>query len=374
MTGQGHQRFADELARFAAGRADPRVTAIAGRAGAPLRVVVRGRPGVGRRTVARALDRAGCAAGISATTGASASARDVGDADIVVYVTAEVVKPEDGEAIAAAGRPALAVLNKADLVGSLSGRSGDGPIVAARMRCAEFSALVGVPMEPMIGLLAVAAIDDLDTSLWAALRVLAADPSGPTSHNVFFQDLFEGSFDGFLAANNPVPTDVRLRLLDALDLFGTALGIAAVRRGGTPARVRALLRRVSGVDAVLSKIAAVGAEVRYRRVLAAVAELEALAVSHTEIAESINGFLSRDDTVVARMAAAVDLAEAAGLDVDPGDLDRDDPAAHLPRAVRWQRYGRGPVSDLHRACGADIARGSLRLWSQACGSLPGEPW
>jgi hypothetical protein len=263
----------------------------------------------------------------------------------------------------------LAVLNKADLAGSLSGRSGDGPIAAARMRCTEFSGLVGVPMEPMIGLLAVAALDDLDTALWAALRVLAADPGGRSS--------LDGSFSGFLAADNPVPDDVRLRLLDALDLFGTALGIAAVRQDRTPAQVRALLRRMSGVDAVLNKIAVIGAEARYQRVLAAVAQLEALAVSGGEIAESISGFLSRDDTVVARMAAAVDLAQAAGLEVDPVDLNRDDAAAHLPRAVHWRRYslGRlGAVSDLHRACGVDIARGSLRLWSQACGSQPGESW
>lgn len=47
MRGQGHQIFVDELARFAAAEADPRVTAIAQRAAAPLRVVVRGRRGVG---------------------------------------------------------------------------------------------------------------------------------------------------------------------------------------------------------------------------------------------------------------------------------------------------------------------------------------
>jgi hypothetical protein len=208
--------------------------------------------------------------------------------------------------------------------------------------------------------LALAALDGPDAS-WAALRVLAADPGGP--------GCLDGSYAGFLAADNPVPTGVRLRLLDTLDLFGTALGIAAVRRGRTPAQFRALLRRISGVDAVLNEVAAVGAEVRYRRVLRAVAELEALAVSGGEAGEAIGGFLSRDDTVVARMAAAVDLAEAVGL--DPGG---DDPAAHLPRAVRWQRYslGRlGPVSELHGACGADIARGSLRLWSRARGSLPG---
>jgi hypothetical protein len=363
MTGQGHQTFVDVLARFAAGRGDARVTAIVERAAEPLRVVVRGRPGVGCGTVASALARAGIASGISATTAATSPARA---AEVVVYVIAEVVKPEDSDAIAAAGRPTLAVLNKADLAGSLSGRAGDGPIAAAKARCAEFSALLGVPVEPMIGLLAVATLDDLDGALWSALRALAADPGGA--------GCLDGSFAGFLAADNPVPTDVRRRLLDALDLFGTALGIAAVRRGGTPAQVRALLRRISGVDAALNQIAVVGAEVRYRRVLRAVAELEALAVARDEIAEHIGGFLSRDDTVVARMAAAVDLAEAAGLDVDPADTDGDDPAAHLPRAVRWQRYARGPVGDLHRACGADIARGSLRLWSQACGSLPGESW
>lgn len=340
MRGQGHKIFVDELARFAAGRADPRLAAIAERAGAPLRVAVRGRRGVGRRTVACALDRAGAGRGITVTTGAAV--------DVVVYVTAEVIKPEDADAVAAAGRPVLAVLNKADLAG-LSGRARD----------VRFDALVGAPVAPMSGLLAVAGLDGLDAALWAALRALAADPAGARC--------LDGSYTGFLAADLPVPSDVRLRLLETLDLFGTALGIAAARQGRTPPQASALLRRISGVDAVVDDISAVGAQVRYRRVLRAVAELEALAVGD----DSIHGFLSRDDTVVARMAAAVDLAEAAGL--DPGG---DEPADPLPRAVRWQRYslGRlGPVSDLQRACGADIARGSLRLWSRACGGPPGEP-
>jgi hypothetical protein len=322
MRRQGHQTFVEELTRFAAEAADGRLTAIAERVGAPLRVAVRGRRGVGRGTVARALNR-----------GATEVTSDAADAgvDVVVYVTAEVVKPEDSDAIAAARRPVLAVLNKADLAGF----TGDGPIALARERCARFSALVGVPVEPMIGLLAVAALDDLlDATSWAALLALA--DGAP----------FEG-----------LPTEVRSRLLDTLDMFGVALAVAAVRQGKTEAQVRTLLRGVSGVDAVLDKLAAVGAEVRYRRVLDAVTELEALAVSHDEISE----FLSRDDTVIARMAAAVDLAESVGLEVGAGHH----PAAHLSRALRWQRYR--PESDVHRACGADIARGSLRLWSQAGG-------
>ena len=98
---EGTQIFVDELARFAAGHADARVTAIAERVAAPLRVAVRGRRGVGRSTVARALDRAGIASGITVQPGGHRRQ----DVDVVVYVTAEVVKPEDPDAIAAARRP-----------------------------------------------------------------------------------------------------------------------------------------------------------------------------------------------------------------------------------------------------------------------------
>lgn len=318
MRGQGHQIFVDELARFATSSADQRVVAIAQRAAEPLRVAVRGRPGVGCRTVARALQGAGSSSGMTVTPQARAADSDV---DLVVYVTVEVVKPEDREAIAATRRPVVAVLNKADLAGPLSGA---GPIVMAQARCAQFSTLLGVPMESMIGLLAVAAFDDLDT-------------------------------------------EVRLRLLDTLDLFGIALGMAAFRPGRpsrTPAQLRTLLRRVSGVDAVIDKVTAAGSEVRYRRLLDAVAELEALAAQAKEIGGPIGEFLRDDDTVLARMAAAVDVALAVGLDVGP----LDDPAAHLPRAVRWHRYSLDN-GDMHRTCGADIARGSLRLWSLA-GGMP----
>jgi len=367
MRERGHGSFADALARFAGGLADPGVTTIAERAAAPLRVVVRGRRGVGVSTVARALDRAGRASNLSVTPGDGDG--DI-DGDVVVYVTAEVVKPEDTDAIAAAPR-VVAVLNKADLLGPLSGGSGgEGPGPAARLRCADLSAVAGVPVEPMIGLLAVAALEDLDRaangSLWAALRTLASHPGGAAC--------LEGSHAEFLAAHNPVPSDRRLRLLETLDLFGIALGIAALRGGRTPAQVRTLLRRLSGVDAVVRKVAILGAEVRYRLVLDAVADLEALAVSRDRGAERISTFLSRDDTVLARMAAAVEMAEAAGLDPadpSPGPNRSDDPDGHLSRAARWQCYGLGgpgSASELHRACGADIARGSLRLWSQARGS------
>ena len=73
--------------------------------------------------------------------------------------------------------------------------------------------------------------------------------------------------------------------------------------------------------------------------------------------EPLARFLSTDETVLAVMAAAVDVVEAAGVRVDRGE----GAAAHLRRAVHWRRYSRGPAGALHRSCGADIARGSLRL-------------
>jgi len=141
----------------------------------------------------------------------------------------------------------------------------------------------------------------------------------------------------------------------------TTAAIAAIRRGATRAEVVALLRSLSCIDEVVDKIEALGAPVRYQRVLDAVAELEALAVTDRRTRE----FLSRDDTVVARMMAAVDVVEAVGMDVERGDTA----AAHLRRAVHWQCYRRGPVAATHRACGADIVRGSLRLWATVGGAV-----
>lgn len=327
MIGQGRQIFVDELKRFAAEVADSRCAAIVNRLAAPLRVAVSGRRGAGRSTIAHALARDADSRGtITLTTSA--------DADVDVYVITEVVKPEDRDAINATGRPVLAVLNKADLIATTQpGLHPHGPTSAARIRCARLSAQTGLPIQPVVGLLAVAALDDaVDDTLWAALQVLATQPAG-----------------------RPEAADLR-RLLDTLDVFGVEQAVAAIRQGASRDQTRAVLHRLSCIDDVVDKIESAGAQVHYRRILDAVAELETLAVTDQRIGE----FLSRDDTVLARMAAAVDVVEAAGLHVDRCDSA----AAYLCRAVGWQRYSCGPVAGLHRACGADIVRGSLRLWSK----------
>ncbi|RDH80607.1 hypothetical protein DVS77_00920 [Mycolicibacterium moriokaense] len=296
----------------------------------PLRVEVRGRDGVGRATVAAAL----AGAGVSVADDECADVRVV---DVNVVVVAEALKPED-KAMIGVG-PTVVVLTKADLAGFGAG----GPIAVADARAAAIQALTGVPTVAMVGLLAVAALDD---GLIAALRALTAEPADLTST------------DAFLSCEHSVPRDVRVRLLEMLDLFGIAHGVLALRQGTEPAALPDVLRQLSQIDRVTARIAAAGAEVRYRRVNSALAALRTMAAGGVP---ALAGFLAGDDAVLAVMSSAVDVVEAAGLTVDAAD----DPAAHLRRAVHWQRYSRGPVNRLHRQCAADISRGSLRLLRRA---------
>src|SRR6202008_338176 len=98
------------------------------RVAAPLRIAVLGRDGVGRGTVRAALARAG----VTVTS-------DVTIADVNVLVIAEALKPEDRGHLAAADRPIVTLLNKADL----SGLGHGGPLARADRRAAACRALTG---------------------------------------------------------------------------------------------------------------------------------------------------------------------------------------------------------------------------------------
>jgi hypothetical protein len=322
---EGHQIFVDALARFAERHHNPRLTPIIRHIAAPLCVAVVGRDGVGRGTVAAAL----AASGMTVTADATA-------ADVHVLVIAEALKPEDRAWLAAADRPMLTVLNKADLAGLGDG----GPLTRAHRRAADYRALTGVPTVPMVALLTTA---DLDEELMSALRVLVTEPADLTST------------DEFVGSSHSLRPELRRRLLATLDRFGIARAVLALAEGADGATVSAVVRQASQVDRVVEHIEAAGASVRYRRVRSAITELRSLAVQSDD--DRLMQFLSTDETVLAVMAAAVDVVEAAGVEVDRGD----DAAAHLRRAVHWRRYSQGPVGALHRSCGADIARGSLRL-------------
>lgn len=321
-TGKGHLIFTDELTRFAQRTRDSRIAALIPYVDGPLRIAVQGRDGVGRSTVAAAL----------AGAGLTVVDRDM-PADVDVLVVAEALKPEDRAM--PGGHPTLVVLNKADLSGFAAG----GPLAAADRRAADYQALTGVPTVPMAALLATATLSD---ELIGALRVLTSEPADLTST------------DRFLSCEHSLPRAVRALLLDTVDLFGIAHGVLALRKGTDAAELGAVLRRLSRLDRVVAQVAATGAEVRYRRVRSALARLRALAACGNPAAAE---FLAADDAVIAVMAAAVDVVQAAGVSVEADG----EPSAQLRRALYWHRYSLGPVNPLHRSCGADICRGSLRL-------------
>ena len=329
------------LAAGAAVLDEPALSRLSADLSAPLRVGVCGRPGAGRAAVRRALRGAGL--GVTAPGVA---------ADVGVYVFTESLTPDDRAALADARLPTVAVLNKADLAGF----RGDGPMAIAAARCRELQSSTGVPTRPLAALLAVAAGDPavLDPELVAAL-----------------QQLTEGS-----ARVNPatVSPRIRRRLLAELDLFGIAIAVAAVSGGADPAALAALFRQLSGLNSVIAEIDRVGAPSRYRRLVDALAPLVGQSVGPrgARVAE----FLAGDAVVLARRAAAADVLTAAGEipageipagEIPAGEIpdDSGEPDAALRRAIFLQRYARGPVAVLHRACAADIVRGELRLWRRA---------
>lgn len=277
----------------------------------PIRVRTAGRPGVGLRTLAAGLRAAGL------------TVVDTG-ADVEVLVIAETAKPEDCRITSAADGPIVVALNKADLLGA-----------AVPGRVELVRGITGVPVIPVSGLLAIATLDD---ELVAAIGALATEPA----------DL--SSTDAFCAAPHSVAAATRARLLEVADLSGTARAIAAVRAGADGRALTASLRRASNIDALTAGVRAAAAPLRYRRLCESMTRLRALAAGTAD--PRLDAMLTGDTAVRAAMDAAAEVLGADGMDTGP-----DDP---LRRAVRWQRYSRGPVNALHGRCGADIARGALR--------------
>ncbi len=319
--------FVAELSAHAARSGRPALRPIIDRLTCPVRVRTSGRPGVGRRTVTAALRDAGLAMVGTPVTGHPA--------EVDVLVMAETAKPEDCRAAAGADRPLVLVLNKADLLGG-----------AARDRARQISRLIGAPAIPVAALLAATALDD---DLIAALRALATDPA----------DL--RSTDAFCVGAHPVDAETRRQLLATLDLTGIAAVTSALGSGQVVERaaVTALLHRLSNIDEVVTAVHAAAAPLRYQRLRMAMIRLHALAARTAD--QRLTGLLAGDLAVLAAMDAAADVLRAAGLEADH--------AEPLRRAVRAQRYGRGPVNALHRSCSADIARGALRL-AAGHGQLP----
>jgi len=318
-------QLADVLADFVGAESNSDVTAVERRLRAPVRVAVRGRRGVGRATVAAALS--GC--------GVAVTDRD-SDAEVRVVVIAETVTADDRALLTGAPVPTLVVLNKADL----GGPSPAGPLAEADETAAWWGAALGLPVVPLIALLASV---ELSGEHLTALRALVAAPA----------DL--ASVDAFVGCTHPVPAPVRRDLIDRLDRVGLAHAILAMTQGPADG-VTARLRAVSRIDAVLAALADVAAPARYARVRAALRTLRVLA-TRTGTGERLAALLDGDEVALAVMTAAVDVVEARGAPVDHGS----EADAHSRRAALWQARAGAPLDVLHRRCAADIARGSLRL-------------
>ncbi len=223
---------------------------------------------------------------------------DATTADVHVLVIAEALKPEDRGQLAAADRPIVTPLNKADLAGLGDG----GPLARAHRRAADCRALTGMPTVPTVALVAVAELDD---ELVSALRVPVTEPADLTST------------DAFVNAGPSVRPELRRRLLASLDRFGIACAVLALGEGAHAATVSEELRRAGQIDRVVKHIEAAGAPVRYGRVHPALTKLNCLAVQSGD--QRLAEFLSADETVIAVMAAAVDVVEAEGTAADRGD-------------------------------------------------------
>jgi hypothetical protein len=330
------ETFIDDLAHFAETAGSSHLAPVIARLRAPVRVAVAGRDGVGRGSVETALRQRGVAV---APRGPGGAGFDVG-----VLVIAEDAKPEDLAVARSASRPVLVVLTKADLAGAGPG----GPIAVARSRAAAIRGRTGLPTVPVVGLLAALGTGaHLEDDLVAALRTFVTEPPNLTS------------VDDFVGGPHPVGRDVRARLLERLDRFGIAHAVLALAGGCAPDLLPDVLSGLGNLDEAVTALQELVAEVRYRRMRTALAEMRSLAVQSDDA--PLADLLTSDVTVLGAMSAAVEVVEADGLSVDRGDTA----AAHLERAIRWRAYGRGPVNVLHRDCSTDIVRGSLRLLDRA---------
>ncbi|MBA0046422.1 hypothetical protein [Mycobacteroides sp. LB1] len=355
---RGFEIFRGTLDRFAArpeirqARGGQRIHDVAVRAGDPLRVTVRGRAGVGVTSVIGALGRtmpaeAGPGHALIEVPIPNQDPADSTDAmDVQIVVFAEVLKPEDRAVLAASAAPKVLILNKADLTDPGGAR---GPWTAAVGRCAEYRAETRVPTLPLSAHVPLA---DLDEGIVEALKSMVEHPADTSS------------VDAFVTCTHEVPAAMRRRLLHELDLYPMGCAIGALRQVpglGAPA-LTALLRDLSGIDAVVDAIRAAIAQGWYRRMRSVLAELHRIGVTGV-LPMQVDAFLTSDDLLVAAMQCAVDAATAAGIPVELSDHPED----HRYRAERWQRFAAGPVTATYAAMGTDIVRGSLRLWRLAGG-------
>ena len=263
----------------------------------------------------------------------------VAGAEAVLYVVTQGVRADDQQALAAftaatASREAgpvnaIAVLNKADTIVAESVAGSDGDVWKAATMLAEKQASTLKPrvadVLPVIGLMAESAESGGFTSADAeALRHLSA----------LDDDILETmliSADIFTSWECDVPSGVRLRLLEKLDLFGVRRAVEAIR--AEPAITAGALRRTlldaSGLDAVRQRLAIVfAARADGIKAAAALASVTALAHASGDAGErqrvhdAIEVLLAKPEAHALRLLEALTLVASGAVDM-PEDLSEE---------------------------------------------------
>jgi hypothetical protein len=263
----------------------------------------------------------------------------VAGAEAVLYVVTQGVRADDQQALAAftaatASREAgpvnaIAVLNKADTIVAESVAGSGGDVWKAATMLAEKQASTLKPrvadVLPVIGLMAESAESGGFTSADAeALRQLSA----------LDDDVLETmliSADIFTSWECDVPSGVRLRLLEKLDLFGVRRAVDAIR--AEPAITAGALRRTlldaSGLDAVRQRLSIVfAARADGIKAAAALASVTALAHASGDAGErqrvhdAIEVLLAKPEAHALRLLEALTLVASGAVDM-PEDLSEE---------------------------------------------------
>ncbi|MQA60938.1 MAG: GTPase [Actinophytocola sp.] len=260
----------------------------------------------------------------------------VAGAEAVLYVVTQSVRADDAQVLAAftaatASRDAgpvnaIAVLNKADTIAPESVPGADGDVWRAASILAEKQASTLKPrvadVLPVIGLLAESAESGGFTSADAdALRTLAE----------LDEDILETmllSADMFLSWECDVPSGIRTRLLERLDLFGIRCGVEAIKAepGITAGALRRTIRDASGLEQVRARLQTVFA-VRADGIKAAAALASITALSHAandpaeraKVHDAIEVLLAKPEAHQLRLLEALTLVAAGAVDM-PDDL------------------------------------------------------
>lgn len=260
----------------------------------------------------------------------------VAGAEAVLYVVTQSVRADDQQVLAAftaatAARDAgpvnaIAVLNKADTIPpeSVQGAAGDvwsaATILAARQ--AETLRPRVADVLPMVGLLAETAESGGFTSADAdALRALAGCDETTRLAMLLSADLFT-------TMDAPVPSGVRMRLLERLDLHGVRIALEAIDAEPdlTAGALRRRLLDASGLAALRTRLDAVfRARADGIKAAAALASITALAQASGDAGErqrvhdAIEVLLQKPEAHQLRLLEALTLVTSGAVAM-PDDL------------------------------------------------------